>query len=147
MRYASVLDAVDLIRQLGRGTQLDLKNAYRMVPMRPDDHQLLGIRWGQDIFIDTALPFGLRSAPKIFSAVVDVLAWILHSQGVTHQLHYLDDFLLVGPPESPECGQSLQLTLSICGELDVPVAAHKTEGPSCALTFLGICIDTVSLPP
>ena len=120
MRYASVLDAVELIQQLGVGTQLaklDLKNAYRMVPVHSDDHHLLGIRWGTDVFIDTALPFGLRSAPKIFSAVADALAWILHSRGVRHQLHYLDDFLLLGPPESLECAQSLQLTLSICEEL------------------------------
>lgn len=154
MRYATVLDAVNIIQQLGRGTllaKLDLQNAYRMVPVHPDDHQLLGIRWGQEVFIDTALPFGLRSAPKVFSALADALAWILHSRGVTHQLHYLDDFLLVGPPQSLGCAQSLQTTLSICEELGVPVAAHKTEGPSSALTFLGIRIDTVSmelsLPP
>ena len=33
----------------------------------------------------------------------------------------------------------------------MPVAAHKTEGPSSSLTFLGICVNTVSmelsLPP
>ena len=49
--------------------KLDLQNAYRMVPVHPDDHPLLGIRWGQEVYIDTALPFGLRSAPKIFSGV------------------------------------------------------------------------------
>ena len=154
MRYASVLDTVDIIQQLGRGTQLaklDLQNVYRMVPVHPDDHQLLGIRWGHDVFIDTALPFGLRSAPKIFSAVADALAWILHSRGVTYQLHYLDDFLLLGPPDSPGCSQSLQITLGVCQELGVPVAAHKTEGPTQSLTFLGIRIDPVhmelSLPP
>ena len=67
MQYTSVLEAARLIQQLGVGTQLaklDMQNAYRMVPVHPDDHPLLGIRWGQEVYIDTALPFGLRSAPK-----------------------------------------------------------------------------------
>jgi hypothetical protein len=66
---------------------------------------LLGIRWCQD---DTALPFGLSSAPKIFVALLDALVWILQAGGVTHQL---DDFLLVGPPNSPVCAQALRQTL------------------------------------
>ena len=154
MQYTSVLEAARLIQQLGVGTQLaklDLQNAYRMVPVHPDDHPLLGIRWGQEVYIDTALPFGLRSAPKIFLAVSDALAWILQSKGVRYQLHYLDDFLLLGPPDTAECTIAMQRTLTACKELGVPIAAHKTEGPSCQLTFLGIQIDTIrmelSLPP
>ncbi len=27
------------------------------------------------VFLDTTLPFGLRSAPKIFTAVADALEW------------------------------------------------------------------------
>ena len=148
MRYASVLDAARLIRHLGKGTQLakiDVHNAYRMVPVHPDDHHLLGIHWGQDVYIDTALPFGLRSAPKIFGAVSNALAWILHSKGVTFQLHYLDDFLLMGSPNTLDCAQALQCTLQACQELGVPIAAHKVEGPSCQLTFLGIKVDTLKM--
>ena len=145
MRYSSVWVAAQIIQQLGVSTQLaelDLHNAYRMVPVHPDDHCLLGVRWGNEVFVNTALPFGLRSAPKIFSAMSDALAWILQARGVTHQLHYLDDFLLLGPPGTSTCAQALQCTLDTCLELGVPVATHKTEGPSCQLTFLGIQIDT-----
>ena len=103
------------------------------------------------MYIDTALPFGLRSAPKSFSALADALAWILHAEGVIHQLHYLDDFLVLGPPDDPECGQALSRTLQVCQDLGVPIAAHKTEGPSKQLTFLGIQVDSIkmelSLPP
>ena len=45
-------------------------------------------------FIDTVLPFGLRSAPKIFNSVADALAWIVLRAGVSKVLHYLDDFLV-----------------------------------------------------
>ena len=62
------------------------------------DYHLLGVSWEGNVFIDRALPFGLRSAPKIFNAVADFIAWVLHMHGVAHQLHYLDDFFSLGPP-------------------------------------------------
>ena len=41
LQYASIDDAVKLIMLLGPGTQLaklDIKDAYRIVPVHPDDH-------------------------------------------------------------------------------------------------------------
>ena len=148
MRYTSVLEAAAVVRLLGQGTvlaKIDLRNAYRVIPVHSDDHPLLGIVWDKDTFVDTALPFGLQSAPKIFSAFADALAWVLHRQGVRWQLHYLDDFLFLGPPGCPDCASALQGAIVSCNRLGVPVAAHKTEGPATCLTFLGIQIDTVSM--
>ena len=145
LKYASVDEAVSLIRQLGRGTKLvkiDIKDAYRIVPIHPDDYHLLGITWKGATYIDRALPFGLRSAPKIFSAIADFMAWILHQQGIRFQLHYLDDFLFLGEPNSQEAALCLETTVRTFQHLSIPIAAHKTEGPSTTLVFLGILIDT-----
>ena len=154
LRYASLDDAAAMVRRLGTGTllaKLDLKKAYRMIPVHPDDHALLGIKWGPNVYIDTALPFGLRSAPKIFSAVADALAWAMHCNGIQWHLHYLDDFLFVGPPKEPVCAQALRTALDTCEELGMPVAFNKVDGPSTRLTFLGIQVDSgtgeLSLPP
>ena len=70
-----------------------------------------------------------------------------YSHGVSLSLHYLDDFLLLGAPNSANCASALHTctTLSICGELGVPIAEEKTEGPTTILTFLGIEIDSVNL--
>lgn len=57
-------------------------------------------------------------------------------------LQYPDDFLLFGPPDSPVCQEALDTTLATCEELVLPVAPDKIEGPTTALTFLGIEIDT-----
>ena len=68
LQYASV----DIIRQLGRSTlllKIDLSNAYHIVLVHPHDQILLGITWQDKVYIARALPFGLRSAPKIFNAV------------------------------------------------------------------------------
>ena len=93
-----------------------------MVPVHPDDHALLGIKWESQVYIDTALPFGLCSAPKIFSAVDDALAWAFHCKGTHWQLHYLDDFLFAGPPGEETCAQALQIAIDTCQELGMPVA-------------------------
>ena len=64
LSYVRVDDIVPVIHRLGRGTllaKLDIQTAYHMVPVHPDDGQLLGIVWKGCIYIDTALPFGLRS--------------------------------------------------------------------------------------
>lgn len=145
LRYASVDEAVNIIRQLGQDTQLfklDIKDAYRIIPVHPDDYHLLGISWRGETYIDRALPFGLRSAPKIFSAVADTVAWALHQQGVKHQLHYLDDFLFLEAATSGGAAQSLARVLRIFHVLGIPIANHKTEGPATVLVFLGILIDS-----
>ena len=148
LHYTSVLEAAALIRHLGKGTllaKIDLHQAYRMVPVHADDHPLLGIQWQNSTFVDTALPFGLRSAPKIFSAFSDALAWVLYARGVAWQLHYLDDFLFMGLPGSTSCARALQVTMDTCRQLGVPVATHKTEGPATQLTFLGIQVNTQNM--
>ena len=51
--------------------KLDLKAAYRHVPVHPDDQSLLAIRWGSTTYLDIALLFSLCSAPKLFTAMAD----------------------------------------------------------------------------
>ena len=98
LSYPSIDHLSALVVSAGRGSfmvKADIKEAYRMVPVHPEDQHLLGVRWGSFIFIDKVLPFGLRSAPKLFSALADAIQWILHSKGIKNSLHYLDDFILV----------------------------------------------------
>ena len=147
LRYASIDNAVSIIMSLGQHTELvklDLSNAYRIVPIHPDDQPLLAVNWNGDTFMDRALPFGLRSAPKIFNAVADLLTWVLHCDGVPFILHYLDDFLLLGPPGSLTAATMRSTAEATYTRMGAPIAHHKTEGPASALTFLGILVDTNS---
>ena len=66
---------------------------------------------GNDIFIDTTLPFGLRSSPKIFTTVADALEWVFLHGGVSWCTHYIHDFLTVGKPESAKCRNNLEVIL------------------------------------
>ena len=147
LSYSSIDQLAALVVSEGKGSFLvkaDIQEAYRMIPVHPEDQHLLGVRWEGTVYIDRVLPFGLRSAPKLFSAVADALHWILHKKGIKKSLHYLDDFILV----VANCQMALRqkdILLATFEELKVPIEQSKLEGPSTCLSFLGIEIDTKSL--
>ena len=114
LSYVSVESAVQAVLRLGRGALLakvDIRSAYRNIPVHPDDRWLLGLYWDGATYIYTVLPFGLRSAPKIFNSVVDALEWVVRAYGVTEVCHYLDDFLVAGAPGSSQCTRALSTLL------------------------------------
>ena len=61
MAYTTVDEVAAIVTQLGRGTLLakvDIESAYRLVPVHPQDHPLLAMRWEGHIYVDPMLPFG-----------------------------------------------------------------------------------------
>ena len=60
-------------------------------------------------------------------------------------IHYLDDFLVMGAPESDECATALERLLKIFKRLDLPMAMDKLEGPDTTLVFRSIELDTITL--
>ena len=94
---------------------------------------------------DPMLPFGLRSAPKIFSAIADALDWYLRRSGIRYIKHYLDDYIIIGPPHSAKCREAMAILDKICQLLGVPIAEHKRDGPTTCLIFLGIELDTIAM--
>ena len=134
---------------LGPGTlpsKIDLKNAFRLIPVRPADWNLLGIFWQGKYYIDTCLPFGLCSAPCIFNRLATAIHWILQKNyNVQYLFHYLDDFLTAGLPNSPVCKQNLESTLTLCQRIKTPIKPEKVVQPSTCITFLGIVIDTETM--
>ena len=64
------MHACTFINELGSGTllsKIDLKDAFRLIPINPSDWNLLGIQWRGKFYVDICLPFGLRSAPYLFN--------------------------------------------------------------------------------
>ena len=94
--------------------------------------------------MDPMLPFGLRSAPKIFTAVADAIEWCVRQRGVSYLKHYLDDFITYRPPSSSVCGRNLAILAEECKQLGATLAEEKSEGPTTTLQFLGIEVDTVA---
>ena len=81
--------AVHKIVKLSSGTELakiDVKGGFCLIPVSTLDCHLLAMEWRGGSYIDTYLPFGLRSAPKLFNLMADFLEWILQQQSVTYIL-------------------------------------------------------------
>ena len=148
-RYCKVDNAVQLILSAGEGAQvemLDIKGAYRILAVHPNDQYLLGKKWRNQFYIDLALPFGLRSASFIFNNVADVLEWILQNNyGIQDIIHCLEDYFTVGPPVSNQCSRALATIKATCTRLRVPLAPEKCVGSTTCITFLGIELVSIEL--
>ena len=140
--YIHVDHIIRMVSQHGQGAlmaKFDVEAAYRNIPIHPSDHFLLGMRWRGKYYVDLALPFSLRSAPYLFNSVADIVEWILkHLHPVLDLLHYLDDFITVGSPNSPLRAQYLSIAQQVCHTLGLPLHPLKCVGPSSVMVVLSI---------
>ena len=146
--YMSVDDLVAQVLQLGKGSEMakiDVRQAYRNVPVHPRDRHLLGMEWQGRVLVDGALPFGLRSAPLLFTAMGDAVQWAAEKEGVSWAGHYIDDFVTVGGPGSGECERNLGKLKAVCTRVGLPLEEEKEEGPAVVITFLGMELDSEKL--
>ena len=121
LSYITVIDAINKFLELGPNTlmaKIGIKSAFRLLPVHPADRHLLAMEWQNTIFIDTCLPFGLQSTPKLFNILADLLSWITMTKGITFSIHYLDDFLTMGPEGSNICQHNLDILMQTCNELE-----------------------------
>ena len=146
VQYTRVSDAVSGIKSFESKCYMaktDISNAYRNLPLKPEEYHLFGFKWNNLYYYDRCLPMGCSSLCQIFER----FSTGLHGIGQHYMpegliLHILDDFLILAPTYS--CKQYLDTFLHICNEIGLPMAADKTFGPTTCLTFLGIELDTVS---
>ena len=59
---------------------VDIKSTFRLLPVHHTDRHLLGMRCNNALYIDSCLPFGLRSASKLFNLLADLLTWTLEQK-------------------------------------------------------------------
>lgn len=135
-----------MLAKLGRGAlvaRLDIKSAFRLLPINPSDFDLLGFKVLDKVYIDMCLPFGCASSCAKFEKFSSFLEWALREQsGSSNVIHYLDDFSLAGRPGTLNCTTLTSGFISICADLGVPLAQEKTIVPTTVLTFLGLEINT-----
>ena len=97
LTYTKVDDLANQVAQMGKGTLMAKMDVEEAILIHPDDRHLLGIYWDGQVYMYAALPFGLRSAPLILTALADGLQWVLQQPGTSFIAHYLDDFITLGP--------------------------------------------------
>ena len=95
-------------------SKLDIKSAFRNIPIHPSDWELLGMKWQGLYYFDTILPFGIRSAPYLFDQFSCMLEWVIKTKlGIPNVIHILDDFFLLPSPHGLTASQP-SVTSSVC---------------------------------
>ena len=153
VKYQTIRDAIQIILQNDYlyMVKTDIAEAFRQIPLHPSDYPLMGFKLDNLYFFDKCLPMGCRSACAIFETFSDSLLFILRQHfNITSAVKVLDDFLFLAPTFD-EAQNMLDSFLSLASLINLPIAAHKTEGPSRSLDFLGLLLDTdemvCKLPP
>lgn len=105
--YASFDDAINLIKKFDIGALLaksDIKSAFRLLPIAPESFNLLGFCFENSFFYDMCLPMGCSLSCQYFETFATFLQWVvMYESGCEGIIHYLDDFLFIGPPDSLIC--------------------------------------------
>lgn len=148
LKYTTFDEAKHEVIRAGSGNIMvkrDLKDAFRHIPVSPQDWWLLGFCWNNKTWIDQFLPFGLRTSLFLFDLFAKGIHWIIAamlSWGLI--FHYLDDFFAV-------FGEWHQAQLfgkefdNVCADLGVGVNDGKKQ-LGCVVDFLGLEFDTLRLP-
>lgn len=134
VKYSSFYSVVDIIAELGQGAELgkvDIKNAFRLLPIYPWDFELLGFKFQGKHYYDKCLPMGCSLSCAIFEKFSTFLEWAtVENSGLDTLSHYLDDFIFARSKGSGNCYNLMRSFQSICTECGIPLAVEKLKAQS-----------------
>ena len=151
-KFETIDSAVKLITKDCYMAKIDLRHAYRSVPIHPANYAAMGLKWhftGATSFtylVDTRLPFGGKSAPGIFHRLTQAVKRMMLRRGFHLIVVYLDDFLIIGKSKE-ECQAAYDCLSALLLDLGFELSSTKLVPPTQCLTFLGveICSRTLTL--
>ncbi|XP_070198593.1 uncharacterized protein [Littorina saxatilis] len=145
VRYATIEEAIMVVRTLCAKAfmcKTDVKHAFRIIPVHPDEYHLFVFQWKGCFYVDLALQMGCSASCKIFEAFRSAVEWIGRKKLGLNMVHILDDFFLASV--SKEVGTfQFRSFLEMCSDLGLPMSPEKTFGPQTTMSFVGFEIDTV----
>ena len=142
-RMETPATALQFLRQGDWTISLDLKDAYFQVPIHPRSRHLLRFSHLGQVWQFRALPFGLTTAPYVFTRVMAHVSSLTHARGI-RMVRYIDDWLVAAEDQDTLCRQRDWL-LALCCRLGILVNFEKSDlSPSQSPTYLGMDVDTAS---
>ena len=142
-KFQTLIDATQLLKPNFCMAKIDLKHAYRSVPIHPANYQATCCKWrfsGDDFdtfFYDTRLPFGAKSSPGIFHRSTQLVRRMMALRGYHNIVVYLDDFLVIGATKV-ECERAYNTPLALLQDLGFTISQHKLVPPTQQLVFLSV---------
>ena len=133
-----------LLRRGDFMTCIDLKDAYLSIHVHRSSQKYLCFQWINRCYAFQGLPFGLNTAPGVFTKLIKPIAAYLRKRGI-RIIVYLDDFLILGS-SIEESKANTQLTLDLLQWLGFTINWEKSVlVPTQSLTFLGLSIDSQTM--
>lgn len=123
---------------------IDLKDAYFLVGIHETSKKYLRFKFELQTFEFQCLPFGISSAPYIFTKLLKPVVTFLRNKGL-FIVNYLDDFLCLGNTYD-DCLSCVSETLKLLTFLGFVVNDEKSKlVPSQCRKFLGFEFDSVDM--
>mgnify|MGYP005981939575 FL=1 len=133
-----------LIKQDWVLSTIDLKNAYFLIPVHKNFTKYLRFQFEGHLFEFVCMPFGLCTAPFVFTKLIKPILHLLRSKGFVC-VNYLDDFLLLS--ETFEQRKSdTAFTVQLLHSLGFIINDEKSLlKPKSICKFLGFVFNTQSM--
>lgn len=123
---------------------VDLRDAYFVIPVYKGYRKYLRFVFEDQLYEFTCIPFGLCTAPFLFTKIMKLVIRHLRSKGFL-SISYLDDFLLLGSSEE-ECLKNVMVTTSLLEYLGFIINYKKSNlMPNRKSKFLGFTFDSQKL--
>ena len=134
----------DVIQQGDWMTRIDMKDAYFAIPIHKKHQRYLRFIWQKKVYQFLCLPFGLSSAPRVFTKILRPVIGFLRSNGIRCVI-YLDDILIMNQ-EKDTLMEHTAITVSVLEALGYLINYTKSSlSPQQEITFLGFIIQSVPL--
>jgi hypothetical protein len=129
----------DLLQPNDYMAKIDLKDAYFTIPIWKNHQKFLCFLWKDTQWEFMCLPFGLASAPHVFTKILKPIVGLLRKQGI-RLIIYLDDILLMA-----STAETLSHHVALLELLGFVVNYQKSQlNPVQSLEFLGFQINSVT---
>ena len=117
-------------------SSIDLLDAYLQIPIHPNSRKYLRFCYKSQVFQFTSLPFGLATAPQVFTMIVKEVKLMAFSRGLRiHQ--YLDDWLIRSQSQE-EAQVNTQAVVDLTQSLRWIINQEKSElKPTQVFSFVG----------
>ncbi|XP_066590809.1 uncharacterized protein [Prorops nasuta] len=136
--------AIKLINYNCYMSTIDLKDAYYLISIDPSHRKYLRFEFHQELHEFTCLPFGLCTAPWVFTKLLKPVIVQLRKSGLQSVL-YLDDFLLLGNTKM-ECENNNKITRGLLKSLGFVINEEKSQStPTQRCKFLGFIFDSAKM--
>ena len=133
--------ALDLVDQDMYMTSIDLKDAYYSVPIWECHRKYLSFQWEGSYFQFQVLPFGLTSAPRVFTKILKPVFSKMREDGFS-VLGYIDDSLILAESYD-KCLEATNKLAQLLTQLGFTINYKKSNfTPSKSVVFLGYVINS-----